>query len=86
MNYTNNRGLVRKCDVTSMKQQSLHIFLGSTVDLAAMLSVSLVIGYGIDQLFGTKPWGMVIFSFLGGIVGLISTYKLFVKLLAEKKK
>ena len=39
--------------------------------------VGLVFGYGIDHLFGTKPWGMVSMILLGFAAGLWNIFKLF---------
>lgn len=44
-------------------------------DLVAALFVGGLIGFGIDRWFGTKPWGMVIFLFIGFAAGFMNIYK-----------
>lgn len=44
-------------------------------DLVAALFVGGLLGYGIDRWLGTKPWGMVIFLFIGFAAGFMNIYK-----------
>ena len=40
--------------------------------------VGIMIGIGIDHVFGTKPWGLLImlcFGFAAGVLGVIRAYK-----------
>jgi ATP synthase protein I len=43
----------------------------STVGLNLVLStfIGLAIGYGLDSLFGTTPWLLIIFTILGIVAG-----------------
>lgn len=49
--------------------------LRASTDLVAALIVGGFLGYWIDQWLGTKPWGMIIFFFLGFAAGFMSIYK-----------
>lgn len=40
------------------------------VELVAGLGIGFAIGYGLDALFGTKPFLMVIFTLLGFVAGV----------------
>ena len=40
------------------------------IELVAGLGIGFGMGYGLDALFGTKPWLMVIFIFLGLAAGV----------------
>lgn len=40
------------------------------IELVAGLGIGFFIGLGLDALFGTKPWLMVIFTVLGFIAGV----------------
>ena len=40
------------------------------IELVAGLAIGFGIGYGLDTLFGTSPWLMVIFIFLGLAAGI----------------
>ena len=39
-------------------------------DLCAGILVGLIMGWGIDKVFGTSPWFMIVFLFLGFIAGV----------------
>lgn len=40
------------------------------VELVAGMAIGFGIGYGLDALFGTRPWLMVGFTVLGFIAGI----------------
>lgn len=40
------------------------------IELFAGMAVGLCMGWGLDMLFGTKPWLMVIFGMLGFAAGI----------------
>ena len=40
------------------------------IELVAGLGIGLAIGYGLDTLFGTRPFLMVVFLFLGFVAGV----------------
>ena len=40
------------------------------IELVAGLGIGFGMGYGLDKLFGTTPWLMVIFIFLGLAAGV----------------
>jgi ATP synthase protein I len=44
-------------------------------EFVAGVIVGFVIGYTIDQVFGTKPWGMVIFLLLGFAAGTLNVMR-----------
>ena len=41
-------------------------------EFVAGVIVGFVIGYTIDQLFGTSPWGMIVFLLLGFAAGVLN--------------
>lgn len=49
--------------------------LRAATDLVAAVVVGGVLGYGIDRFLGTKPWGMIIFFFLGFAAGFLNIYR-----------
>lgn len=49
--------------------------LRAATDLVAALFVGGFLGYWIDQWLGTKPWGMIIFFFLGFGAGFMNIYR-----------
>lgn len=44
-------------------------------EFVAGVIVGFVIGYTIDQLFGTRPWGMIVFLLLGFAAGTLNVMR-----------
>jgi ATP synthase protein I len=51
---------------------------GLRIGLELVVSVfgSIAIGWAIDRWFGTKPWGLLLFLFLGIGVGMMGIYRI----------
>ncbi len=47
--------------------------LGTEMTVATLLGAG--IGYGADQFFGTKPWGIVAGVIFGGAAGMLNVYR-----------
>lgn len=45
------------------------------VELLGAIVVSVFIGWAIDRWLGTRPWGMVVFFFLGVAAGMLNVYR-----------
>lgn len=43
-----------------------------TADFVAGILVGGAIGWGVDRLFGTSPWGLAVFLLLGFAAGILS--------------
>ncbi|GAB4143061.1 MAG: AtpZ/AtpI family protein [Sphingomonadales bacterium] len=41
-----------------------------SLELVAGVFVGCAVGYGLDWVFGTSPWLLLLFFFLGGIAGV----------------
>ena len=54
-------------------------FMGSAfklgTELVAAVAVGTIIGFILDNWFGTKPWLIIIFFFLGAIAGMLNVIK-----------
>ena len=44
-------------------------------ELVAAAVVGTIIGFILDNWFGTKPWLIIIFFFLGAIAGMLNVIK-----------
>ena len=44
-------------------------------ELVAAVAVGTIIGFILDNWFGTKPWLIIIFFFLGAIAGMLNVIK-----------
>ena len=45
------------------------------VELVASLCVALALGWLFDRAFGTRPWGLIVFFFLGAAAGMLNVYR-----------
>ena len=54
-------------------------FMGSAfklgTELVAAVGVGTIIGFILDSWFGTKPWLIIIFFFLGSAAGMLNVIK-----------
>ena len=66
-----------KRDLDNKKQNSSPIgtaFKLST-ELVSAVAVGTIIGFLLDKTFGTKPWLILIFFFVGVIAGIMNVIK-----------
>ena len=63
----------------SKDQTKKGVFLGSAfklgTELVAAVAVGTIIGFILDNWFGTKPWLIIIFFFLGSIAGMLNVIR-----------
>ena len=61
-------------DVTSARSGvGLGFRIG--IELVAALCVGLALGWVTDRLFGTAPWGLIAFFFLGAGAGMLNVFR-----------
>jgi ATP synthase protein I len=53
----------------------LGVALRVAVDMVAGVGVGAGMGYVFDQWFGTSPWLLIVFFFLGAAAGGLNTYR-----------
>lgn len=46
--------------------------LGTELTVATFIGA--ILGYGVDQFFGVRPWGLAIGVILGGAAGSLNVY------------
>jgi len=46
-----------------------------STELVAHVAVGTIIGFILDKTFGTKPWLILIFFFVGVITGIVNVFK-----------
>ena len=66
-----------KRELYNKKQNSSSIgaaFKLST-ELVAAVAVGTIIGFILDKTFGTNPWLLIIFFFIGVVAGIINVIK-----------
>ena len=46
-----------------------------STELVAAVAVGTIIGFILDKTFGTKPWLILIFFFVGVVAGIINVFR-----------
>ena len=54
---------------------SLGAAFKMSTELVAHVAVGTIIGFILDKTFGTKPWLILIFFFVGVIAGIVNVFK-----------
>jgi ATP synthase protein I len=54
---------------------ALGLGLRIAVELVASLCVALALGWLIDRALGTRPWGLIVFFFLGAAAGMLNVFR-----------
>ena len=70
-------------------QEKRGSFMGSAfklgTELVAAVAVGTIIGFILDSWFGTKPWFIIIFFFLGAAAGMLNVIRVANKMQKEDK-
>ena len=68
---------IKKQDLSNNEKRGS--FMGSAfklgTELVAAVGVGTIIGFILDTWFGTKPWLIIIFFFLGAAAGMLNVIK-----------
>ncbi|MGH7041982.1 MAG: AtpZ/AtpI family protein [Acetobacteraceae bacterium] len=64
-------------DTGGQDPSAMAIGVRVAVDLVAAMLVACAIGWGLDRLFGTKPWFLIGFVPLGGAAGVLNVWRMF---------
>ena len=46
-----------------------------SAELVSAVVVGTIIGFILDKTFGTKPWLILIFFFVGAVAGIVNVFK-----------
>ncbi|MBM3566667.1 MAG: phosphoribosylaminoimidazolecarboxamide formyltransferase [Alphaproteobacteria bacterium] len=57
-------------------QTAMGVAFRVSVEIISAVAVGVGIGWGIDYLLGSDPWGLVVFTLLGGVAGMLNVYRL----------
>ena len=58
-----------------LTSSKLGIAFKISTEMVAAVVVGTIIGYFLDNLFGTKPWLILIFFFVGVIAGILNVVR-----------
>ena len=67
--------LKRNLDSKNRNSSSIGAAFKLSTELVAAVAVGTIIGFILDNWFGTKPWLIIIFFFIGVIAGIINVIK-----------
>jgi ATP synthase protein I len=59
----------------SSDRSGMAMALRMGADFVAGVVVGAAIGWGVDKLFGTSPWGLIVFVLLGFAAGVLSVLR-----------
>jgi len=54
---------------------SIGIAFKMSTELVSAVAVGTIIGFILDKTFGTKPWLILIFFFVGVIAGIVNVFR-----------
>ena len=57
------------------QQSSIGVAFKLSTELVSAVAVGTIIGFILDNWFGTKPWLILIFFFVGVIAGIMNVVK-----------
>ena len=68
---------VSKKNIRSKNQQtsSFGVAFKLSTELVAAVAVGTIIGFILDDWFGTKPWLILVFFFVGVIAGILNVIR-----------
>jgi len=70
-----NKFLKKKLYQDNQPTSSLGTAFKMSTELVAHVVVGTIIGFILDKTFGTKPWLILIFFFVGVIAGILNVFK-----------
>ena len=67
--------LKKNTEDNSQNSTSIGAAFKLSTELVSAVAVGTIIGFILDKTFGTKPWLIIIFFFVGVIAGIINVIK-----------
>ena len=67
--------ILKKNYFKQSSSSNLGIAFKMSTELVAAVVVGTIIGFILDNWFGTKPWLILIFFFVGVIAGILNVFK-----------
>ena len=70
-----NKAKSRKSNKNSESSSNMGAAFKMSTELVSAVVVGTIIGFILDNWFGTKPWLILIFFFVGVIAGIMNVVK-----------
>jgi ATP synthase protein I len=68
--------ILKKSNISKQSSSSnLGTALKMSTELVAAVVVGTIIGFILDNWFGTKPWLILIFFFVGVVTGILNVFR-----------
>lgn len=62
-------------ETSTARRDGYGVALRLASEFVAGILVGAAIGWGIDQLFGSSPWGLIVFLLLGFVAGTLNVVR-----------
>ena len=56
-------------------RQGMQIAFRLGTELTVATFIGAMLGYGVDRIFGVRPWGLAVGVILGGAAGSLNVYR-----------
>ena len=70
-----NKAKLNNSDKNNESKSSMGTAFKMSTELVSAVVVGTIIGFILDNWFGTKPWLILIFFFVGVIAGIMNVFK-----------
>ena len=70
-----NKILKKNKDLKQSSSSNIGVAFKLSTEMVAAVVVGVIIGFILDNWFGTKPWLILIFFFVGVIAGILNVVK-----------
>jgi len=68
--------ILKKSNISKQSSSSnLGIAFKMSTEMVAAVVVGTIIGFILDNWFGTKPWLILIFFFVGVVAGILNVFR-----------
>ena len=67
--------LKKNLDENNQNSSSIGAAFKLSTELVSAVAVGTIIGFILDKTFGTKPWLILIFFFVGVVAGIMNVIK-----------
>ena len=67
--------LKKNLDENNQNSSSIGAAFKLSTELVSAVAVGTIIGFILDKTFGTKPWLILIFFFVGVITGIVNVFR-----------
>ena len=75
LEIANNKILKKNKDLKQSSSSNIGVAFKLSTEMVAAVVVGTIIGFILDNWFGTKPWLILIFFFVGVVAGILNVIR-----------